>query len=197
MWNLCHYGWPDGLRSALARLRGPVCPLLRRRGPLHLATTATGFILRRRSTRSRSSHGPPERRAYFHPHRDDAADPDEASAGAGVHRRHRSDLGGGSAGPHPADVDPIIHVVTPRGQTRAGARRSRSAGRHSSRPGTCSPAPWSPQLGGHPRYLDVIGVNFYHANQWEYPDQRLRWEDTPRDPRWMPFSALLAEMYFR
>ncbi len=54
-----------------------------------------------------------------------------------------------------------------------------------------------PQLGGHPRYLDVVGVNYYHANQWEHPDQRLRWEDTPRDPRWLPFSSLLAEVYYR
>ncbi len=27
-----------------------------------------------------------------------------------------------------------------------------------------------PELGGHPRYLDVIGVNYYPWNQWFYPD---------------------------
>jgi UDP-galactopyranose mutase len=55
----------------------------------------------------------------------------------------------------------------------------------------------APELGGNPRYLDVVGVNYYHANQWEHPDVRLRWEDTPRDPRWLPFSSLLAEVYYR
>ncbi len=48
-----------------------------------------------------------------------------------------------------------------------------------------------------PRYLDIMGVNFYHSNQWEYPDDRLRWEDTPRDPRWRPFHRMLAEVYDR
>ena len=93
-------------------------------------------------------------------------------------------------------VDPLIHVVTPRGRpelARAAADQRASqfdawdmlvGGLH-------------PELGGHPRYLDVIGVNFYHANEWEYPDQRLRWEDTPRDPRWVPLHRLLAEVHTR
>ena len=25
-----------------------------------------------------------------------------------------------------------------------------------------------PQLGGAPKYLDVMGLNFYHSNQWEH-----------------------------
>jgi hypothetical protein len=54
-----------------------------------------------------------------------------------------------------------------------------------------------PELGGRPGYLDIVGVNFYHANQWEYPNQRLRWEDTPRDPRWIPLRQLLAEVHTR
>ena len=55
----------------------------------------------------------------------------------------------------------------------------------------------APELGGHPRYLDIMGVNFYHSNQWEYGGERLRWEDTPRDPRWQPFHRMLAEVYDR
>jgi hypothetical protein len=54
-----------------------------------------------------------------------------------------------------------------------------------------------PELGGHPRYLDIVGANFYHANQFEYPDQRLRWEDEPRDPRWLPLRRLLATLHAR
>jgi beta-glucosidase/6-phospho-beta-glucosidase/beta-galactosidase len=93
-------------------------------------------------------------------------------------------------------VDPLIHVVTPQGRpelARAAADQRASqfdawdmltGGLH-------------PELGGSPRYLDIVGVNFYHANEWEYPDQRLRWEDTPRDSRWMPLHRLLAEMHMR
>ncbi|MBA2458622.1 MAG: hypothetical protein H0V43_06670 [Gemmatimonadales bacterium] len=93
-------------------------------------------------------------------------------------------------------VDPLIHVVTPRGQpdlARAAADQRAAqfdawdmlaGGLH-------------PDLGGHPRYLDIVGVNYYHANQWEHPDQRMRWEDVPRDPRWVPLRHLLAEVYTR
>ena len=93
-------------------------------------------------------------------------------------------------------VDPIIHVVPPVMRpdlTQAAADQRESQFE-------C----WdmlagikAPELGGHPRYLDIMGVNFYHSNQWEYPDVRLRWEDTPRDARWQPLHRMLAEVYDR
>jgi beta-glucosidase/6-phospho-beta-glucosidase/beta-galactosidase len=90
-------------------------------------------------------------------------------------------------------VDPIIHVVPPRDRpdlAAAAARRKRSqyeaaeliAGRS------------HPELGGREDYLDLVGVNFYHANQWEDPgDKTIFWHHTPRDTRWRPFSKLLLE----
>jgi hypothetical protein len=93
-------------------------------------------------------------------------------------------------------VDPIIHVIAP--STRPDLTQAAEQQRGSQFEA------WDmlagirdPDLGGHPRYLDVMGVNFYHSNQWEYPDQRLRWEDSPRDPRWIPLHRLLAELYDR
>ncbi|MBV9122704.1 MAG: beta-glucosidase [Planctomycetes bacterium] len=90
-------------------------------------------------------------------------------------------------------ADPLIHVVEPRGRldlkVAAAAQRAAQfegwdmlAGR------------LHPELGGHPRFLDIVGVNYYHANQWEHPDVRMRWEDTPRDERWVPLHRLLAEV---
>ena len=92
-------------------------------------------------------------------------------------------------------VDPLIHVIPPKDHpelARAAAdQRTRQFEAWDMLAGGLDPS-----LGGHPRYLDVIGVNFYHANQWEYPDQRLRWEDEPpRDRRWIPLRYLLAEVY--
>jgi len=93
-------------------------------------------------------------------------------------------------------VDPVIHVVPPvmRPDLTEEAARQRESQFES----------WdmlagitAPELGGHPRYLDIMGVNFYHSNQWEYPNVRLRWEDTPRDPRWQPLHRILAEVYDR
>jgi hypothetical protein len=55
-----------------------------------------------------------------------------------------------------------------------------------------------PSLGGREEYLDVVGVNFYAANQWEVPGGRkLHWDAGSDDPRWMPLHQLLAEVYDR
>jgi len=94
-------------------------------------------------------------------------------------------------------VEPLIHVVPPLGHTdrdgRVAALRASQfeawdmiAGRR------------DPELGGAESYLDVIGVNFYHDNQWEEPGGvRLHWHVAPRDPRWMPLSTLLQEVHGR
>jgi UDP-galactopyranose mutase len=54
------------------------------------------------------------------------------------------------------------------------------------------------ELGGHPKYLDIPGSNFYHSNEWEIEGNgRLRWEDEPRDNRWVPYHKLLEETWLR
>jgi beta-glucosidase/6-phospho-beta-glucosidase/beta-galactosidase len=93
-------------------------------------------------------------------------------------------------------VDPLIHVVPPRGHPEladaAAAQRESQFHAWDMLAGRALP-----ELGGRADYLDIVGVNFYHANEWEYPDQRLRWEDTPRDPRWVPLHRLLQEVHRR
>ncbi|WP_180538819.1 beta-glucosidase [Nevskia soli] len=55
-----------------------------------------------------------------------------------------------------------------------------------------------PSLGGDPRFLDILGANFYHSNEWEIEGNgRLRWEDEPRDDRWVPLHKLLTDIYRR
>lgn len=52
-----------------------------------------------------------------------------------------------------------------------------------------------PGIGGHEKYLDIIGVNYYPANQWVYQRENAAlWQD---DPRYKPFRAFLAEVYER
>jgi hypothetical protein len=93
-------------------------------------------------------------------------------------------------------VDPAIHVVAPRGRPDlADATAAQRSSQFEAWDMLCGRA--RAELGGHPKYLDVMGINFYHANQWEHPDIRLRWEDLPRDNRWLPFSSLLKELYER
>ena len=53
-----------------------------------------------------------------------------------------------------------------------------------------------PELGGGEQYLDLIGINYYHSNQWECgTNARLWWH--LGNPRRMPLHALLQELHQR
>lgn len=51
---------------------------------------------------------------------------------------------------------------------------------------------WS-QLGGMPSMLDIVGVNFYHNNQWIHGGPPIN----RGHPLWKPFHNILAETYAR
>ena len=50
-----------------------------------------------------------------------------------------------------------------------------------------------PQLGGDERYLDVVGVNYYPNNQWVLDGPGIGRDD----PRYRPFREILAEVWER
>jgi beta-glucosidase/6-phospho-beta-glucosidase/beta-galactosidase len=52
-----------------------------------------------------------------------------------------------------------------------------------------------PELGGSPEYLDILGFNYYHNNQWEHNSNSLCWPDQ-RDRR-TPLHALLLDAWER
>jgi beta-glucosidase/6-phospho-beta-glucosidase/beta-galactosidase len=94
-------------------------------------------------------------------------------------------------------VEPLIHTVPPRGHADVNGRAA-----------VQNESQWEAwdmitgrtnvELGGHPSYLDIIGVNFYHDNQWEVPGGgKIHWCLKPRDPRWVPFNRLLRSAYQR
>ncbi|MFN8528569.1 MAG: beta-glucosidase [Anaerolineae bacterium] len=50
-----------------------------------------------------------------------------------------------------------------------------------------------PEIGGDPRYLDILGLNFYSNNEWYYKgDTILR-----SDPNYKPFRCIAADVYER
>jgi UDP-galactopyranose mutase len=54
----------------------------------------------------------------------------------------------------------------------------------------------APELGGDARYLDLIGISYYHDNQWELgTNRKLAWHLD--DPRRRPLRDLLTEIYNR
>lgn len=98
-------------------------------------------------------------------------------------------------------VDPVIHVIAAlkRPEDKADAEAYR----------ICQYQSWDmlggrmcPELGGHEKYLDIIGVNFYPHNQWFYNlkgFRRVR-RFTPisrHHPSYRPFRQMLAEVYER
>lgn len=51
-----------------------------------------------------------------------------------------------------------------------------------------------PQLGGDPRWLDVVGCNFYPNNQWVHNGNEFLQRT---DPRWRPLREMLDEIFLR
>jgi hypothetical protein len=93
--------------------------------------------------------------------------------------------------------EPLIHNVPPRWRpwltAPAAAQRASQFEAWDMIAGRAAP-----DLGGAEKYLDIVGVNFYAANQWEVPGGRkLHWDAGSNDPRWVPLHKLLAEVYAR
>ncbi len=196
VWTLCHYGWPRDLDlfseafvERFARFAGAVSSFISSRsvGPgiyaplneisfLAWAVCETGLM---------------------HPYRGELRERGFAL------KQHlvRATLAACDAiwkvDPHARmlHVDPVIHIVAPADQPQlaSAAARQRSF-QFQAWDMLCGAA--EPQLGGHPRYLDLIGVNYYHGNQWEHgSDRRLHWH--LRDPRRVPLAGLLGEVHRR
>ena len=182
IWNLCHYGWPDdvdvfspGFADRFARYAAAVARFIHESSdevPYFAPVNEISFLA---WAASRDIIFP-----YAHGRDGEIKQQLVRAAIAGceairnVDRRARFVF-----------ADPIYHVVPPRAMPElAPFARAQEEAQYEA---------WD-RLGD---YLDIVGVNFYHANEWEYPDIRLRWEDTPRDKRWVPFHQLLERTYKR
>jgi hypothetical protein len=194
IWTLCHYGWPDDLDV--------FSPAFIDRFAAYCAATAR-FI-------ARYSADIP----FYSPINEISFLAFSAGETGAIHpcARYRGDelkaqlvrasiagieaIWSVDARARIVHIDPIVNLVPP---LDAPELAGLAAEEHGSQF-----AAWDwlagrgrPELGGHPRYLDIVGVNYYHNNQWEYPVTRehmvhLQWDDEPRDPRWVPLHQLLA-----
>jgi UDP-galactopyranose mutase len=91
--------------------------------------------------------------------------------------------------------DPLIHVIAPKDRPDWAAQAAGwSASQFEALDMLCGRV--APELGGHPRYLDLIGGNYYHSNQWESgTNLRLWWHLD--DPRRRPLSDILVDLHRR
>ncbi len=194
IWNLCHYGWPEDVDvfaphfvDRFARFCGAVARFIADHddaAPFYVPINEISFL-----SWAAGQAG------LFYPY-------GKGLGGVIKEQLVRAAIAGIEAiwaiSPQAriVHVDPVIHVIPPRDQPglaeSAGIQRESQFEAWDMLSGRIRP-----DLGGDPRYLDVLGVNFYHANQWEYPDTRIPWEDAPRDARWMPLHRLLVEVHER
>ena len=92
-------------------------------------------------------------------------------------------------------TDPLIHIAAPAGRPDldavAAGQRELQFEAWDMLTGRAAP-----ELGGAPRYLDLLGLNYFPGNQWELGSGRpLAWH--LRDARRADLSDLLAEAHHR
>ena len=195
IWDLCHYGWPDGLdifSAAFVDRFASFC----RAAAWHLRERVEGPLLVTPMNEISFFAWAAAEVGWFHPF----AERRGAELKRQLIRASIASIEAILAVDRQARIitaEPLINVIPPQGQpdvNRVAAQYRAAqfeawdmlAGRQ------------APELGGDPKYLDVIGVNFYHDNQWEHPGgEKIHWHIEPRDARWMPFNKLVAEVYER
>lgn len=90
-------------------------------------------------------------------------------------------------------ADPFVNIVSNESESpevQAEARRYRKA---QFQGWDMIAGSYKPELGGNPKYLDIIGGNYYVHNQWEYGGSFI--ERT--DPRYRPLHNILDEVWNR
>jgi beta-glucosidase/6-phospho-beta-glucosidase/beta-galactosidase len=88
--------------------------------------------------------------------------------------------------------DPLIHIIPAADQPKTWRRVEADRLLQYQAWDMLSGRIW-PELGGHPGYLDILGVNFYPENQFMLDGTTI----LPSDPRYKPFSHLLMELWQR
>jgi beta-glucosidase/6-phospho-beta-glucosidase/beta-galactosidase len=195
IWTLCHYGWPDDLDvfsaawvDRFARYCGAIARIVADHTdqvPLYSPINEISFLC----------WAAGDVGGFIHPHARERGNELKrqlvrgAAAGIeaiwNVDRRARI-----------VHVDPVIKVF-PRRDRPDLVAEALQYDQSQFEAWDMLSGRTEPQLGGRPEYLDVMGLNFYHSNQWEHGGDRLRWEDEPRDDRWVPLHQLLAGLYQR
>ena len=196
IWDLCHYGWPDDLDIFSPGLCGAVCR--HGQGFIRVLTSETDAVpfLSPVNEISFFSWAAGEV-GYIFPHAHHRGHELKAQLvrAAIAAMEEVWDVAPNARFVHP---DPAIHICAPPDQPDYAA--TAHAYTLSMYEG------WDmisgrlhPELGGQPRYLDIVGMNYYPYNQWEFrnlpftPSLRLSRDD----PRYRPFRDILRDIQER
>jgi hypothetical protein len=187
LWDLCHYGWPDDLDilspefiRRFARFAGEAARIHREE------TGEPGFWA---PVNEMSFFAWAATRELMFPY----------AWGRGWEFKKQlvaaavsaiDAIRGAAPGARIVYAEPLIHNVPPRWRPwNTGPSQGQRASQFEA-------LDWIAEAGTE--YLDIVGVNFYAANQWEVPGGRkLHWDAGSNDPRWVPLRRLLAEVQER
>lgn len=190
IWDLMHYGWPDHIDiwsprfvHHFARFAANVARLVKSETdtmPFYCPINEISFL---------AWGGGDE--AYFNPFAQGRsfelkAQLARAAIAAMVEILHIEPLA------RFVHCEPVIHIVADAGRRdeRLEAERARQAQFQAF--DMISGALW-PQLGGDPRLLDIVGVNYYPHNQWSLGGPPI----DVIDRQYRPFRSLISEVYSR
>jgi hypothetical protein len=188
VWDLCHYGWPDGLDIWSANFVDRFARYAAAFAKLHLEETGRSpFVC------------PVNEISWFAWSGGDMGRINPTARGRGDELKRqlvRTAIAGTHAvreaapGARFAAVDPIIRIAprSNRNTSRVEAYNEAQFAGWDMLSGRLEP-----ELGGSADMLDVVGVNYYWNNQWLDDGAPL----SPFDPRYRPLHALLAAVHAR
>jgi beta-glucosidase/6-phospho-beta-glucosidase/beta-galactosidase len=190
LWDLCHYGWPDNLDifssefvRRFERLAAAFARLVRDEmaGP-HFFAPINEISFFSWAGAETAKIGPYGRHRGFELKCQLVRAAIAAMEAVWTQLPHARFL----------HVDPVVHVVAnpqkPHLDATAEAyRRSQYQAWDMLAGRIC------PELGGNEKYLDIVGVNYYPHNQWEYKGKMI----PTTDPRYRPFNDILKEVHER
>lgn len=95
-------------------------------------------------------------------------------------------------------TEPLVHIVPPLKATPKQRQEAAAAHKNQFQSVDMLAGKISPELGGSPAYLDILGFNYYYNNQWEFgTNAMLPWANHTGDPRWTPLRHLLINAHER
>ncbi|MGI4862531.1 MAG: hypothetical protein ACRYFZ_01315 [Janthinobacterium lividum] len=95
-------------------------------------------------------------------------------------------------------TEPLVSIVPPHDPTHAQKREAKQHHEWQYQATDILAGRVSPELGGRPEFLDIMGFNYYYDNQWDVSTgRRLGWNDPQPDSRWRNLRELLKEAHRR
>lgn len=197
MWDICHFGFPDGLT--------PLSPAFARR--FEALCKEFAMLFRSLNSKDRLIVTPINEVSFLSWLGGDVQGTSPFCTGRGADVKYglmRAYIRGIKAmraidsETRIVPTEPMINITHDIG---ASARKKAEAARHNEYQFEAFDiliGKMHPELGGRPDYLDVMGVNFYYDNQWVLATREtVGWHVRDEDERWLSLHQLFQRIYER